>query len=53
LKPTLNKQITSGILVGAERQVYDMRMTLRQYPVKLVRLEEIALRIVADSNPSS
>jgi len=51
--PMLSKQITGGILMDTENQAYDMSATLRQYPVKLVRLEEIAQRMVPNANPSS
>lgn len=40
--PTLSLQITGGILMDTENQAYDMSTTLQQYPVELVRLEEIA-----------
>ena len=46
INPMLSLQVTGGILMDTEDQVYDMSATLQQYPVKLIRLEEIARRMV-------
>jgi nucleoside-diphosphate-sugar epimerase len=45
VKPMLSLQITGGILMDTEDQTCDMRATLQKYPVKLIRLEEIARRM--------
>jgi uncharacterized protein YbjT (DUF2867 family) len=44
--PMLSLQMTGGILMDTENNTCDMSDILRQYPVKLVRLEEIARQLV-------
>lgn len=48
-KPMLSLQITGGILMDTTDQSFDPSPTLQQYPVKLVRLEEVARQMVASA----
>lgn len=43
--PMLSFQITGGILMDTEDQTCDMSATLREYPMKLKRLEDVALEL--------
>lgn len=47
--PMLSLQITGGILMDTTDQSFDPGPTLQQYPVKLVRLEEVARQLVASA----
>jgi hypothetical protein len=47
--PILSLQITGDILMDTEDMTCDMSATLRQYPVKLIRLETIARQIAENS----
>lgn len=45
--PMLSLQITGGILMDTTDQSFDPSATLQQYPVELVRLEEVARQMIA------
>lgn len=47
--PLLSLQITGGILMDTTDQSFDPTATLEQYPVELVRLEEVARQMVASA----
>lgn len=51
--PMLSLQITGGIVMDTENQAYDMSTTLQQYPVELVRLEEIAQQMAERGSGTS
>jgi hypothetical protein len=47
----LSIQITGGIIMDTEKQSCDMSATLKQYPVNLVHLNEIAHQMKGKTNP--
>ena len=44
INPALSRQIAAGVYMDTQDQTFDMRPTLRRYPMTLTRLEDIAQR---------